>query len=288
MSESVERSNDATQDQLIIRRDGAPTQTQEYINWTEPESPLENEAERDKQAASPADGDDQRDVVVKAAEPPLVKVDNSKPKVLLMVITKGSEVTVVVSALTSFTIRICQPNDQQESYCATSSFNLRIEMVYHDYQSHFRIHARFDRRPEDINHVNDGYHRIYLRLPREAFSDVFDRFQPKRLTELSELPEHMHNDLSVQKAHAKGFLHTMDLEVKFIHLVSLNNQFATTTPEAEVALQKLRKLDGKQAKIKLLVNLGEIAFCAMRRFKLHLSKESAPLEQYYHQHGGYA
>lgn len=203
------------------------------------------------------------------------------------VITKRFEATIVVSALAPSIIKMYQPNVQQKSYSATRSFNLRIEMVYHDYQSHFRIHARFDRRPEDINHINDECHRTYLNFPREAFSDVFGHSQLNEPTELSELPEQVQNDPNVQEAHARGYLHTMDLEFKFMHLVSLNSQFATKSPEAEIALQKLRKLDGKQAKIKLILNLGESDRFAVERFQLHLSTESASLEQYYHKNGGY-
>lgn len=161
-------------------------------------------------------------------------------------------------------------------------------MVYHDYQSHFRIHARFARRPEDIDHISGEFHRIYVNLPRQAFGDVFDDFRLNKFEDLSQLPENAQNEPEVQRSIARDFLYTLDLDVKFMNLVRLNNQFAATSPGDEIKLQLLRKLDGTKPKIRLLLRVGEKDNLPLHNFNMHLSKESAPLGTYYHRSGSYA
>jgi hypothetical protein len=80
------------------------------------------------------------------------------------------ETFIIVSALTLPVLKIYQTEGITKNL-SRMSFNFRPEMVYHDYQSHFRIHARFSRRSEDIDHICDEFDRIYLNLPHQAFMD---------------------------------------------------------------------------------------------------------------------
>jgi hypothetical protein len=182
---------------------------------------------------------------------------------------------------------ICWPNGRQTNPSTTSAFNLRLELVYHDYQSHFRIQARFDRRSEDVDHIRGEFHRIYLKLPRDAFHDIWNQSLLEDVSELSTLPQQASNDLVVQKAHKKGFLRILNLEVSYMQLVSLHSPFVAKTSEAETTLQKLREIDGKKSKITLLLEAGPKAVFAMNDLKKRLFDESAPLAEYYHQTGGY-
>lgn len=161
-------------------------------------------------------------------------------------------------------------------------------MVYHDYQSHFRIHARFDRRPEDVDHICDEYHRSYVILPSQAFSNIWTKSQLNQVENLSELPKQAQDDPNVQKAHEKGLLCTMEFDLMFMFTVNLHNEFFTKTSEADAIFRNLRILDGKKAKITLILEGGMKTRGAIDEFKTHLFKELDPLHQYYHNTGNYA
>ena len=160
-------------------------------------------------------------------------------------------------------------------------------MVYHDYQSHFRIHARFDRPKEDIDHITGDYHRIYMNLPCQAFDSVIDDFQLCKVEEFSEISEPAQKDPLVQKSFDKGILYTVEFEVNFMNLVRLHSDFNVASPEDDQNLQILRKLDGKKTKVKILARMGDKERRHINEFKLHLSREPAPLAPYYHKSGNY-
>lgn len=160
-------------------------------------------------------------------------------------------------------------------------------MVYHDYQSHFRLHARFDRPKEDINHITDDYHRIYMNLPCQAFDRVIDNFQPCKVEALSEIPEPAQKDPGLQKSFEHGSLYTVEFEVNFMHLVRLHTDFKIASPGDDQNLQLLRKLDGKKTKVKILARISEKDHRSINQFKTHLSTEPAPLAPYYHKSGNY-
>lgn len=160
-------------------------------------------------------------------------------------------------------------------------------MVYHDYQSHFRIHARFDRLKEDINHITGDFHRIYMNLPCQAFDDVIEDFQPCKVEALSDIPEPAQKDPLVQKLFEQEFLYTVEFEVNFMHLVRLHSDFNVVSPGDDQNLQLLRKLDGKKTKIKILARMGNNDLNSINEFKIHLSREPAPLAPYYHKSGNY-
>lgn len=175
----------------------------------------------------------------------------------------------------------------QENLVTKDAFNLRLEFVYHDYASHFRILARFDRGPEEKDHVCGEFHRAYLNLPQQAFTDVLDRSEFSVVDDISEAPETMQNDPSVGKSHARKFLCIIGFDFKYLDLINLHNPFTATTSGAEFAIQELRKIRDKSGKFKLYVHASDVAHDAFTRFQKHLLKEPLPLEKYYHKTGNY-
>lgn len=160
-------------------------------------------------------------------------------------------------------------------------------MVYHDYQSHFRLHARFDRPKEDINHITGVYHRIYMNLPGQAFNRVIDDFHPRMVETLSEIPEQAQKDPGVQKSFDWQVLYIVEFEVGFIDLVRLNSDFQVASPGDDQALQLLRKLNGKKTKVKILARITENELDSIDEFKKYLSSEPPPLAPYYDKTGNY-
>ena len=69
-----------------------------------------------------------------------------------MLITKGSNISIIVSALAWPLLQTYQLTNRKENR-SIGSFSLRLEKGYHDYQAQFWLRAQFAHRLEDQNYV---------------------------------------------------------------------------------------------------------------------------------------
>lgn len=246
----------------------------EQFVWTdqpieEPAAPLETEF---------------NDVVIKESTGPLVKTLSRKMKIVRMVYYNGTdEAITIVRALTY--LKDCA-NFNQDNLNTEDPFYLRLEMVLHDYESHFRIHARFDRPLQDQDHITGEYRRIHLNLPHIAFSDVLDQALINKADDLSDLPVELQKNPLVQNWLSIDQFSIVEFNFDGLYLVNLHSPFSAKTAEAQSVLQKLRSVKNTKGTIKLYVHGGKSDRNSFGRFREDLFKESAPLAMYMDKNGG--
>lgn len=189
------------------------------------------------------------------------------------------EVIIIVRTLTY--LKNCA-SLHQDDLNIEDLFYIRLEMMYHDYESHFRIQARFDRRLEDQDHIFEEYHRIYLNLSRIAFIDVLDQALINQVVNFSDLSVELQEDPLVQKWQAIGQFSIVEFDFGSLPPVNLHSPFSAKTSKAQSVLQKLRFVNNIKGTIKLYVHGGENDRKLFDKSKEDLFKESAPLGLCYH------
>lgn len=168
---------------------------------------------------------------------------------------------------------ICQVNIFQGSLSNNIHCTLRLEFVYDDYESHFRIEARFDRREEDIDHIRKEYHRVYLYIPRRSFQDYPVGVEYIEVEDLAQVPEQVQKDVKAQTAHGKNMLYEMTFDYQVIWPIGLMTQFSGRTAEADNALQSLRNITTKNSQVKLYFEAGTHGIEAIENLMQHLKGE---------------
>lgn len=164
---------------------------------------------------------------------------------------------------------------------------LRLEFVYHDFESHFRIHARADRQPKDVDHISGQYHRVFVNLPREAFGDVTQNCSISIVQDESEIPSLLRTNASVQNLLLNELVNKIEFDVIFFREVNLRNSFDAKSSADMEALQKLREFEKGPGKFVLFVQGNDRERGAFKNFATHLSTEGTPLALYYNKIGNY-
>lgn len=165
--------------------------------------------------------------------------------------------------------------------------NIRLVFVYHEYESHFRIEARFNRRDEDINDIREEYHQVYLNLTYQSFEK--NRFPNDidcaQVEDLAQLPELLQKDEKVKNAHGSDMLYVITFDYQKIWPISLMNEFEGRTPEANAALQRLRKIDTRNSQLKLYFRGGLRDLGEVKKLKRYLAEFPNNLDKYRHNTG---
>lgn len=175
----------------------------------------------------------------------------------------------------------------QDTTAAENAVNLRLEFVYHDFQSYYRLHARFHRQAMDKNPIAGEFHRIYFTFPRLSFIDLYENVTLTNVDDLSKMPSSLQDVPYIIEAHKKEWLYVVELEFNFLDQVNLHNPFAANTPGAKFALQQLRAIGKGKGKLILFIVSRDSDTEAFKKFRAYLSKEPDPLYQYYHKTGNY-